>query len=178
MADGAGRGHKGVGILGIDPALDGMAPDLDIGLAVTQGPVVGDIQLLLDDIHAGDQLGHRMLHLNPGVHLDKVELPVLVEEFEGSGPPVTYTSAGLGTNLADGGPLFGSDTRGRSLLHHLLMAPLHGTVPFSQINDIAVAVGQHLDFDMTGVVQIFFHIDRRIAESGVGLATGEDNGVE
>ena len=42
----------------------------------------GNAYLRLDQIHACNQLGHRMLHLNARIHLDEVEGAVLVlQEF-------------------------------------------------------------------------------------------------
>ena len=40
----------------------------------------------LHDVDAGDHLGHRMLDLDAGVHLDEVELAVLVQELEVPAP--------------------------------------------------------------------------------------------
>jgi hypothetical protein len=61
----------------------------------------GDQDLLLDDVDAGDHLGDRVLHLHAGVHLDEVELAVLVQELEGAGAAVADAAAGLGAALAD-----------------------------------------------------------------------------
>ena len=58
----------------------------------------GDADLFLHDVHAGDGLGHRMLDLNPGVHLDEEELAVFVKELEGSGATVADLAAGVGAN--------------------------------------------------------------------------------
>ena len=35
----------------------------------------GDADHLLDQIEAGDELGHRMLDLQPRVHLEEIEVP-------------------------------------------------------------------------------------------------------
>ena len=57
--------------------------------------------LLLHDVDAGDHLGHRMLDLDARVHLDEVELAVLVQELERAGAAVADLAAGLGAALAD-----------------------------------------------------------------------------
>ena len=62
--------------------------DLDVVLGERQRLARGDAQLLLDEVDAGDQLGHRVLDLQPGVHLEVVELAVLVEELDGAGVDV------------------------------------------------------------------------------------------
>jgi hypothetical protein len=48
----------------------------DLALRERQLLARGHHDLRLDDVHAGDQLGHRMLHLHAGVHLDEIELAV------------------------------------------------------------------------------------------------------
>jgi hypothetical protein len=53
------------------------------------------IRSVRDDVDAGDHLGHRMLDLHAGVHLDEVELAVLVEKLEGAGAAVADLTAGL-----------------------------------------------------------------------------------
>jgi hypothetical protein len=47
------------------------------------------------------QFGHRVLHLHAGVHLDEIELAVLVQEFEGAGAAVPDLLAGGHAALAD-----------------------------------------------------------------------------
>ena len=42
----------------------------------------------LHEVDAGDHLGHRMLDLEAGVHLDEVELAVLVEELDRAGAAI------------------------------------------------------------------------------------------
>jgi hypothetical protein len=46
-------------------------------------------------------LGHRVLDLHAGVHLDEVELAVLVQELEGAGAAVADLAAGRGAAVAD-----------------------------------------------------------------------------
>ena len=61
----------------------------------------GDADLLLHDVDAGDHLGHRVLDLHARVHLDEVELVVLVQELERARAAVVDLAAGLGAALAD-----------------------------------------------------------------------------
>ena len=84
--DGAGRrGEVAGGVLGVDAALDRVAPELDVFLVETQLLTGGDADLLLDQVDASDLLGYRMLYLDAGVHLDEVELPLRIDdEFDGA----------------------------------------------------------------------------------------------
>ncbi len=51
-----------------------MPIDLDVLLLIAQRFTISDTDLLLDDIDPGDHLGHRMLDLNPRVHLHEIEV--------------------------------------------------------------------------------------------------------
>ncbi len=56
------------------------------------------------------------------------------------------------------------------------MAALHRAIPFTEVNGVAVVVGQYLNFHMARMLQVFFHIHDRVAERGVGLAAGQVDG--
>ena len=58
-------------ILGVQPGLDGVTGVLEVGLAERQALASGDGDLQRDEVDARDRLGHRMLDLEPGVHLEE-----------------------------------------------------------------------------------------------------------
>ena len=178
QADRPGRGHEGLGILGVDAALHGVAADLHVALGVGQALAGGDQQLRLHQVDAGDELGHRVLDLDAGVHLDEVELAVLVEELHGAGAAVADRAAGLDAALAHEAALAHGDARSRGLLDHLLVAALHGAVALAQVNDVAVRVGQHLELDVPRLLQEFLHVDLVVAEGGARLGAGDADGVQ
>ena len=61
---------------------------------------VGDSNLRLDDVHAGDHLGDRVLDLNAGIHLDEIERTIFIhQEFDRAGIAVTDLLQG-GDHLA------------------------------------------------------------------------------
>ena len=72
----------------------------DVVLRPRQPLAGGDAQLRLDEVDAGDQLGHRVLDLDARVHLDEVELVVLVQELERAGAAVADLGARGGDALA------------------------------------------------------------------------------
>ena len=74
-----GRGQKRRRILGIDPCLDRMAALRQVGLREWQRRPGGNRDLQLHQIHAGHQLGHRVLDLQARIHLQEVVATVLVE---------------------------------------------------------------------------------------------------
>ena len=66
------------GIFGVEPGLDRM-PVRSRGFSV-QSTAVGDRELQFDQVEAGGLFGDRVLDLQPGVHLQEVESPVVVGE--------------------------------------------------------------------------------------------------
>ena len=60
------------------------------------GSPVGDADLLAHQVEAGDHLGHRMLDLQPGVHLDEVELAVLPQELDRARAAIAHVGHRLG----------------------------------------------------------------------------------
>ena len=71
------RQKVAIRVLRVDPAFDGPAGKLDIALRDAQGLARRDADHLLDEIDAGDQLGHRMLDLQPCIHLQEKEALIL-----------------------------------------------------------------------------------------------------
>ena len=53
---------------------------------------------------------------------------------------------------------------GRRYFDHFLVTPLHGAIAFVEMQQIAVIVGENLDFEMARTRQIFFKKDAGIAE--------------
>ena len=98
------------GVLGRDPALDGMPLCLDRLLAgdadvrIGQLASLGDQDLALDDVDSGDDLGDGVLDLEPGIDLDEVERAGLVidQELDGAGVLVADLPADRECRLADG----------------------------------------------------------------------------
>jgi hypothetical protein len=58
------------------------------------------------------------------------------------------------------------------------MAALHGTIALAQIDGITVLVRQHLNFDVSRVAQIFFHVYHGVAESRLRLGLGHAHGIK
>ena len=154
VGDTAGAGHEGLRVLGVDAALDGMALDHDVVLGHVERRAGGDADLLAHQVDAGHRLGDGMLDLQAGVHLDEVELAVLVEEFHGAGAAILELADGGGSQLADLAALFGVQRRRGGLFQHLLVAALQRTIALAQAHAGAHAVAQHLDLDMTRMVEV------------------------
>ena len=119
-----------------------------------------------------------MLHLNSGVHFNEEELAVLVQEFERAGAPIADLLAGAGTSLAHTLACLFRNPRGWRFFHHFLVAPLHRTVSFAEMNRVAMVVGEHLEFHVPGLFEIAFHVDLFVAERRQRLGPGDGDGVE
>ena len=133
----------------------------------------GHAQLPLDQIEPGDHLGHRMLDLQPGVHLHEVELVRLVgDELHRAG---VHVSDGARRGHRSRSHLAAARRRhagGGRFLQHFLVAPLHRAVAFEQINRVAVSIGEHLHLDVTRAREILLQQHALVAEGGGCLALG------
>src|SRR5438270_13219380 len=74
-------------MLGVDAAFDRMAAHFDRTKDdVAKLFAIRNANLRLHQVHSGDHLSYRMLHLNARVHLDKVEASIFIhEELDGAG---------------------------------------------------------------------------------------------
>ncbi len=59
-----------------------------------------------------------------------------------------------------------------SLFPHLLVAALQRAVAGAEVNGIALAIAQHLHLDVARLAEVLFHVDRLVAEGGLGLGAG------
>ena len=151
-----------------------MALERHILLPQAQRQAGGNPQLLAHQIHTGDQLGDAVLYLDAGVHLHEIEmLPVRVQqELHCAGILIANGFGRLYGGGAHPLPQLRRQTPGRGLLDELLVPPLDRAVPVPQMDDVAVAVRQHLELDVPGPEHQFLQIHLVIAEAGLGLCLG------
>ena len=175
--DGAGVGTEAVGrVLRRDPALHREALGADVVLAQPhrrERVARRDLHLHDDEVDVGDLLGHRVLDLDARVHLDEDVAAVLAEEeLDGAGVDVADRAGerdGVGAHArARVGVEVG---RGRDL-DDLLVAALERAVALVEVDDLAGAVGEHLDLDVPRVDHGLLEVERRVAEGRLGLALG------
>ena len=161
-------------IFRVDPRLDRVAVQRDLVLLQRQRLAERDPQLPFDEIDAGDQLGHRMLDLQPRVHLDEEDVLAVGDEFDGAGADIVDRARGLARGGADRLALRGIQRRRRRFLDHLLVPPLQRAFALEQRDQIAVAVADDLHLDMARIVDVFLDQHAVVAERGLGLALGAD----
>ena len=105
-----------------------------------------------------------MLYLNAGVHLDEVEVPIFVQELEGTGAPVADLNAGVSAALEYFGTCFFINVRCRRFFQDLLVTTLERAVAIAQVYGVALAIGQHLNFHVAWVAEELLEIDHRVSE--------------
>ena len=139
-----GRHELAVWILGIDARLDRPAVRADILLLQRQLLAGGDADHPFDQIDAVGEFGHRMLDLQPGVHLQEEEIaPLVDDELAGAGGVI---AAGFGQprraqpHFTPSGIV--EERRGR-LLDDLLMAALNRAFAFIEVDNVAEPVAEN-----------------------------------
>ena len=130
-----------------------------------------DTNLQVDQIESGDQLGHGMLHLQACVHLEEIEILLLVnQELDGTSICIVRGSRHPNRDLAHTAPHLGIDDRRRRFFQHLLMATLQRTLALPQVNRMTMLVGQNLHFNVPRIDDRFFDVHFVIAERALGFA--------
>ena len=158
------------GIFGAQPCLDGMADEPDVGLLPREGLAVRHAQLPFDQIETGDRVGHRVLDLQPRVHLHEEEVAVRIEqEFDRAGAHVIDGSCQRDSGRAEFLARSGVDGRRGGFLDQLLVAPLHRTVALAEMHDTAVLVGEHLHLNVARAGERAFEQEASVAERVFGL---------
>src|SRR5436190_18295009 len=143
-----GRLEVSVRILGVDATLDDVAAKR-WQLVNAERMACGDTDLLLHEIDPGQHLRHRMLDLDPRVHLHEVERAVLVEQhLDRAGAHVVDRFRSSDRRVAHPAPQVRRHRRARRLLDELLMPPLYRAVAFTQMDHAAVLVAEDLELDV------------------------------
>ncbi len=124
-----------------------------------------NLNLFLDDIDAGNHLRYGVFNLKPRVHLQKVEVPVLVhEKLHCSRTFILDRFRRLDCNFAHFVPDLIVDKNRWALFYDLLMSPLYRTFPLEEMNGVAELIGQNLNLDVAGLFYVFFDIHGIITE--------------
>ena len=162
-----GRREAALGVLGVEPRLDGVAPRL--GWRPVEAAAGGHVELQLHQVGTGGQLGDGVLDLQARVDLEKGEaaLSRLVEELDRAGVAVAGHLCQAHRGFAQLALLVGAERHRARLLEHLLVAPLHAAVAHTQRPGGAVLVRHHLHLDVVGAADQPFEEHGAVAE-GLG----------
>ncbi|MCD6060470.1 MAG: hypothetical protein K0S16_781, partial [Moraxellaceae bacterium] len=133
----------------IEAHLDGGAVQLDVVLRQRQRLAVGDAQLPLDQVLAGDEFGDGMLDLQARIHFQEIEIAVGIEqEFHGAGADVVDALRGGNRSLAHAPAQVRRHHGTGRFFHDLLVAALDGAVALAEVDAVAVRVAEDLDLDV------------------------------
>ncbi|MDT4831994.1 hypothetical protein FQZ97_655290 [compost metagenome] len=175
-----GRAGAAIGLhaFQVDPQLHGEAARSHRfqQAKVGQAGAARQAQLRLHQVDAGDGLGDAVLDLDArvGLHEHEVATGDVHQEFEGAEAAVAdgggQGQRGVEDALAQAGVQVGC----RGDLEHLLVPPLQAAVALPEVGH-PLAVAQHLDFDMPGILDQAFDIELAAAEgrARLGLAALE-----
>ena len=177
--DQRGRGQKIVlGVLGVDARFDRRAGASDLALRRGQRLPGGDPELPFDQVEAGHRFGHRMLDLEPRVHLEEIEVAGfeaarrIGDELDGACADITRGQRRLGRGLRHGGARLLGQSGRRAFLDHLLMPALRRAVALVEVDASPMRVGEHLQLDVAGRGDVFLDQHPSVAERSLRLAHG------
>ena len=130
-----------------------------------------DAHHLAHQIEPGDELGDRMLDLEPRVHLQEVEALVLAQQkLERPRREVADRFRALHRDFAHPPHDRLVDRRARRLFDDLLVPALDRAVALEQVHHVAVAIAEHLDLDVARSQNRLLDVDRFVAEGLLRLA--------
>ncbi|MNQ47166.1 hypothetical protein D3C85_610020 [compost metagenome] len=178
LAVGFGEGHGGeqagaglevaARVLGVQARLDGVATGLEaLGQFGQRRQIAGgQFDHPAHQVDAPHLLGDAVLDLQAGVHFEEVEALGLavVDELHGAGAAVVHRPGQLDRRRAEFLGHAGRQVGRRSLLQHLLVAPLHRAVAHAEGQHVALAVAEHLHFQVAGALDVLLDEHARIAE--------------
>ena len=171
----AGRQEPTARILRVHTSFDGVPGQCDVALGEGQLLPCCHTNLPFDQIQSGHHFGDGVLDLQAGVHLHEEELVRLVggdDELDSAGAGVIDASSGVARCRAD--PVTGHliEQWRRSLFDDLLVAPLQAAFALTEVNDVAVLVGENLDLDVPGPQDESLEEQGVVAERRRGLTAG------
>ena len=146
----------------------------DVVLAEAQGLPRGDEDLSRDEVDAANELGHGVLDLEPGVHLEEVEGCAVAVQEELARPCVAVPDLlrDLGCGLHDRLTYVLLKRRRRRLLEEFLVAALQRAVSLGKAQDRPRHLSEHLHLDVAWPLQVALEIDVPGGEIRLGLAGG------
>ena len=157
--------------LGVDPTLDRVPAEDDLVLRDRQRLAGRDANLLAHDVDAGDGLGDRVLDLHSRVHLEEVVGAVDVEQtLDRPRRSVADGPSCLDRDASDAPPQLVVDRRRRRLFDELLVPPLDRAIALSEVDDVAVRIGEYLHLDVPRILEVPLDVDGRVGEVRLALA--------
>ena len=165
-----------VRVFGVDPHFNGVAVEANVLLLQRQGFARCHAQLPLHQIEAGHAFGHRVLHLQAGVHFQEVVAVFAVhDELHRARAPVAHSQCGGHGIVPHLRAHLWRDDGGGRFFNHFLAPALRRAVALAQVHGVPVGVGKHLDFNVAATFDQAFEHQRAVAKGAGGFAPGAFN---
>src|SRR5580765_1032959 len=127
--------------------------------------------LIAHDVDRGNLFGHCMFHLETGIHLHKVIAAVLIEEkLDGASIVIIDRLGDRDGRFTHLSAKRWRENQGWSNLNEFLMPALNRAIALTQMDDVAMPVGQDLEFDMMRPLDILFEKYISVAKGSLGLS--------
>ena len=172
--------RREVFVLGAQAHLDGVALQLHIGLRQRQRLAACDAQLPLDQVKPREQLGHRVLHLQPGVHLHQIKrlvgLGFIEQKLHRARTHIARRFRQCNGRLPELLAQCGRHDWAGRFFDDLLVATLHRAIALTQVDAMALRVGHDLHLDMTGPQQGALQQQVAVAKTGQRFGAGAVQG--
>ena len=148
-----------------------MAAEFDFVLCDRQLFASSNAHLQMNQVQAGNELGHGMLYLQPRVHLEEEEVALRInQEFDRARIVVVRGLADPDCDLAHAPAHVVVHNRRWGLLHYFLVPSLNRTLAFAEIHDIAMLVAKDLHLNVPGINDELLDVDFIIAKRTLGFA--------
>src|SRR5690242_10856830 len=148
-------------MLGIDTALDGVPAHAggrrqNIGEALAGG----NTDLRFYEVQTGNQFSDRMLDLDTGVHLDEINFAATVhQEFHSARVGVADFRHRFAKTVGNTGAERWGERGRRRLFEEFLVASLDRAFALAKNLNMAMLVGENLEFDVARTLNQFLHVD-------------------
>src|SRR5258705_10965662 len=108
-----------------------------------------------------------MLHLQSGVHFQKIKLAsgVSYEKLNCTRPCIVHRTRNLQRRLTHPATKVRIVDWRRALFDYLLMAPLNRTLALTKMHYVAVRIGKDLYLDVPWTFDCLLEVERRVAKS-------------
>ena len=129
-------------------------------------------KLQMNKIKPRHHLCHRMLYLQPRIHLKKIKVLLRVhKELDSPRIHIPRRQRQPHRRLTHPPPQVLTDDRRRCLLNHLLMTPLHRTFALAQIHAVPIIVRHQLDLNVPRPLDQLLQIDLTRSKAPLRLTT-------
>ena len=156
------------GIFSVKPRFNRVA--LLLRLRVRQFPALRNLNLQPDQVQPGHHLRDRMLHLNPRIDLNEIEIAGRRQQkFHRAGIGITDLARQRYCRICHAALDFRRDRRRRALFNDLLMPPLDRAIALIKMHHVAVMIAKNLHFNVARAFNIFLHQQMRRRQRRVPL---------